>query len=240
MAPVPKRALIAVTSNHDAFYPNGDPSGLFYTEALHPYHVLTAAGFAVDLASETGTYGMDPHSIDKMFMDETDFAIYNNKDDEFNKKLANIHKASDLNPSDYGLFFASAGHATLFDYPTAAGLIDIAESVYERGGVVSAVCHGPIILPAIKDRKTGKPIIEGKRVTGFTTEGEIQMGLLETIKKNKLEMVEEGVARVGAEYFKPATPFEDFTIVDGRVVSGTNPASARSTAEKAVEVFSSL
>ncbi|ORX73286.1 class I glutamine amidotransferase-like protein [Linderina pennispora] len=240
MPSLPKRALISITSYHGAFYPNGDPTGLFYTEALHPYHVLTAAGFTVDLASETGSYGMDPHSIDKTFMTEADFAVYSNSGDEFSKKLANLHKASDLNPSDYGLFYASAGHATLFDYPKAKDLINIAESVYERGGVVAAVCHGPIILPFIKDRKTGKPVIEGRKVSGFTTEGEEQMGLMSAIKDRKLETIEEGAARVGATYVRPATPFEAFAVVDGRVVSGTNPASAAVTAEKAVEVFNSL
>ncbi|KAJ2844403.1 plasma membrane heat shock protein, partial [Coemansia brasiliensis] len=98
----PKRALLAITSYHGPFYPNGDPTGLFYTEALHPYNVLKAAGFQVDLASETGQYGIDPHSIDKAFMNDDDFAVYNDKTSEFNQKLSQLHKASDLNPDDYG------------------------------------------------------------------------------------------------------------------------------------------
>ncbi|KAJ2491499.1 plasma membrane heat shock protein [Coemansia sp. RSA 2050] len=237
---LPKRALLAITSYYGPFYPNGDPTGLFYTEALHPYNVLTAAGFQVDLASETGTYGIDPHSIDKMFMTEADTATYNDPTSDFSIKLKAIRKASDLNPADYGLFFASAGHATLFDYPTAKALINIAEDVWARGGIVSAVCHGPAILPHIIDKKTGKPIISGKTVTGFTDEGEEQMGLMPAIKKFGLVPISEGAAKAGAIYKTPDGPFDDFVITDGRLVTGTNPASAHSTAVKALAAFNAL
>ncbi|KAJ2253181.1 plasma membrane heat shock protein [Coemansia sp. RSA 455] len=237
---VPKRALLAITSYFGPFYPNGDPTGLFYTEALHPYNVLTAAGFQVDLASETGTYGIDPHSIDKMFMSQEDTNTYNDQASEFSVKLKAIHKASDLNPSDYGLFFASAGHATLFDYPTAKSLIKIAEDVWARGGIVSAVCHGPAILPHIIDHKTGKSIINGKTVTGFTDEGEQQLDLMDAIKKFGLIPISEGAAKAGATYKTPDNPFDDFTITDGRLVTGTNPASAHSTAVKALAAFNAL
>ncbi|KAJ2454756.1 plasma membrane heat shock protein [Coemansia sp. RSA 2336] len=236
----PKRALLAITSYHGPFYPNGDPTGLFYTEALHPYNVLKAAGFQVDLASETGQYGIDPHSIDKAFMSDGDFAVYNDKSSEFNQKLSQLHKASDLNPDDYGLFFASAGHATLFDYPTAKGLIAIAESIWARGGIVSAVCHGPAILPHIIDKQTGKSVIDGKQVTGFTNKGEEQMNLMDKIRELKLVPISDGAEKAGATFKEPAGPFDDFSIVDGRIVTGTNPASAHSTAVKAVEAFQKL
>jgi len=39
----------------------------------------------------------------------------------------------------YGVFFASAGHAALIDYPHAAQLQEIAANVYKKGGIVSAV-----------------------------------------------------------------------------------------------------
>ncbi|KAJ2822015.1 plasma membrane heat shock protein [Coemansia erecta] len=239
MAP-PKRALLAITSYYGPFYPNGDPTGLFYTEALHPYNVLTSAGFQVDLASETGKYGVDPHSLDKMFMSDADTAVYNDATSEFSQKLATLHKASDLNPEDYGVFFASAGHGTLFDYPTAQGLIAIAESVWARGGVVAAVCHGPAILPHIMDRQTGKSVISGKTVTGFTDKGEEELSLMDKIRELKLVPISTGAVQAGATYKEPEGPFDDFSIADGRLVTGTNPASAHSTAVKTVEVFQKL
>ncbi|AXC15796.1 hypothetical protein ACPOL_6578 [Acidisarcina polymorpha] len=54
-----RKAIIAIPSFHGAIFPDGHKTGLFFTEALHPFRVLTAAGFEVDLASETGTFGFD-------------------------------------------------------------------------------------------------------------------------------------------------------------------------------------
>ncbi|KAI7906004.1 class I glutamine amidotransferase-like protein [Cokeromyces recurvatus] len=235
---LPRKALISITSYNEPFYADGKKTGLFYTEALHPYQTFVDAGFEVDLASETGTYGLDEHSTEKQFLSDEDEKIYKDPSHPFNVLLnKHLYKSSDLDPKQYGLFFASAGHATLYDYPQAHGLQHIAEDIYARGGVVSAVCHGPAILPYIKDSKTGKSIIEGKTVTGFTTEGEIQLNVMEKIKNDKVATIEEGAASVGAIYVAPPTPFADFHKVDGRIVTGPNPASAHSTAKAAVAVF---
>src|SRR5262245_11736308 len=49
---LPRKPLIAISSFHGAIYPDGGKTGLFFTEASHPFEVLTQAGFEVDLASE--------------------------------------------------------------------------------------------------------------------------------------------------------------------------------------------
>jgi D-lactate dehydratase len=156
-----------------------DEDRAFFTEALHPFEVLTQAGFEVDLATETGTYGLDDLSLTDRFLARDDKAVLENSMHPFNVKLnSQLKKATDLNVDEYGLFFGSAGHAALYDYPTARGLQAAAEDVWRRGGIVSAVCHGPVILPGVIDRDTGKSIVEGKTVTGFTVEGEIALKVL--------------------------------------------------------------
>jgi len=237
---LPRKALIAITSYNGVFYADGKRTGLFFTEALHPFEVLTRAGFEVDLATETGAFGFDEHSLEPEFLTAEDEAAYKDPTHPFMVKLkTQLRKAADLNPSEYGLFFASAGHASIYDYPKARGLQSIAEDVWSRGGVVSAVCHGPAILPGIADSTTGRSIIAGKAVTGFTTEGEIVLQVLDKIKQDRVPTIEEGAAKVGAKYLAPLHPFDDFSITDGRVVTGANPASAHSTAERAVKAFGS-
>src|ERR1700761_5448041 len=120
---LPRKALISISSFHGAIYPDNHKTGLFYTEALHPFEVLTAAGFEGDLASETGTYGLDDVSLTDPFLSGSDKAILNNPKHPFNVKLkSQLKKGSDLKKGQYGLFFASAGHSALYDYPTAKGL----------------------------------------------------------------------------------------------------------------------
>ena len=232
-----RKAIIAISSYQGAIYPDGHKTGLFFVEALHPFEVLVAAGFEVDLASETGTFGFDFNSLQPPFLSGSDKAIYNNPSHPFMVKLAHLKKAEDLKLGEYGVFFASAGHAALYDYPTAKGLQTIAADVWNRGGVVGTVCHGPAILPGVIDSKTGKSIAEGKTVTGFTIEGELIFNILDKMRQDKVVPIVEAVTAVGGYYSTSMNPFDDYSITSGRLVSGTNPESGRSTAERIVRLF---
>jgi D-lactate dehydratase len=151
-----------------------------------------------------------------------------------------LKKAVDLNVEEYGLFFASAGHAALYDYPTARGLQAAAADVWRRGGIVAAVCHGPVILPGVIDPATGDSIIEGRTVTGFTIEGEIVLEVWDKLRSDQVAPVVDAVSKAGADYSSPMHPFDDYSITAGRVVTGANPASARSAAERALKAFDTL
>ncbi|OQO14258.1 hypothetical protein B0A48_01134 [Cryoendolithus antarcticus] len=238
---LPRRALIAVTSATAPLH-HGKVSGLFISEALHPYNVFTAAGFEVIFTSEKGTYAVDWLSEQDDFLPADERKQWEDVNGEFRKQLDGMPKAATIKDGkDFGIFFASAGHAALIDYPTATNLQRIASDVYAAGGVVSAVCHGAALLPRAIDSATGKSIIAGKTVTGFTTEGEEVMGIDETLRKEwKVNYVDELVEAVGAKYVRPAGIWDDQYYVDGRIVSGVNPQSAKSTAEAAVRVFEGL
>jgi putative intracellular protease/amidase len=238
---LPRKAIIAISSYEGAIYPNGKKTGLFFVEALHPFEVLVAAGFDVDLASETGTFGYDFNSLQPPFLSGSDKAIYHNPDHPFMVKLnKHLKKASDLKKGQYGVFFASAGHSALYDYPTAKGLQAIAADVWDRGGIVGAVCHGAAIMPGVIDSKTGKSIVEGKTITGFTIEGELIFNILDRMRVDKVVPIVEAVTAAGGFYSTSMSAFDDYSVTSGRVVTGTNPESGRSTAERIVRVFDSM
>lgn len=195
----PRRALIAVTSAEATLFNGKEITGAFIAEVLHPYKVLTAAGFEVDLSSETGSYTPDWLSQQPDFLNGDDLATWQDTNSEFRKKIDNMTKAADLDASRYGVFFASAGHAALIDYPTATGLQKVAESVWANGGIVSSVCHGPAIYANMLDTATNEPLIKGKTITGFTTEGESTMGIAAELASWGKELVEEVAARLGAK-----------------------------------------
>ncbi|KAI0532424.1 class I glutamine amidotransferase-like protein [Xylaria digitata] len=236
----PRRALIAVTSAKATLFQGKETTGVFISEALHPFQVLTAAGFEVDLASETGSYTPDWLSQQPDFLNGEDLTTWNDINSEFRQKLDNMPKAADLDGSKYGVFYASAGHAALIDYPTASNLQRIAEQVWVNGGIVSSVCHGPAIFANLLDRATNEPLIKGKSITGFTSEAETTMGIMEELQSWKKELVEDLAARLGASYKRSAGIWDDFHVVDGRLITGQNPASAASTARAVVEVFNTL
>lgn len=231
------KVLVAITSYNEVFYDDGAKTGLFVTEALHPYHAFKKAGYEVDFVSETGTFGFDTHSLGEMFLQGADKADFEDENSEFRKQLNKIKKASDINANDYVAIYGSAGHGALYDYPEATDLIKITETIYANGGVISAVCHGIVLLGPVKDTKTNELVLKGKKITGFTDIGEVQLGVQEKMDKDNLETIEAMAKRIGATYLSPEGPWDDFTVVDGRVVTGVNPASATSAAEKVIAIL---
>ena len=91
---LPRKALISISSFNGPIYPNGKKTGLFFTEALHPFEVLTQAGFEVDLASETGTFGVDEVSVTDPFLAGSDKAVFDDPKHPFNVKLNSQLKES--------------------------------------------------------------------------------------------------------------------------------------------------
>jgi D-lactate dehydratase len=210
-----RKAIIVISSFHGAIYPDGHKTGLFFVEALHPFEVLTTAGFEVDLASETGTFGYDFNSLQPPFLSGSDKAVYNNPNHPCMVELAKLNKAEDMKLGEYGVFFASAGHAALYDYPTAKNLQAIASDVWNRGGIVGTVCHGPAILPGVIDSKTGKSIVDGRTVTGFTIEGELIFNILGKMRQDKVVPIVEAVIAAGGYYSTSMCAFDDYSVTSG-------------------------
>lgn len=133
---LPRKALIALTNHSAPFYPDGRANGVFYTEVAHPYQALLAAGCDVELASETGSFVIDAYSLAAQFLNDVDNLVLKTTNDRFSILLSTgVQKASDLNAGDYGMFFASAGFASVYDYPQAEALQALAENVWARGGI---------------------------------------------------------------------------------------------------------
>ena len=238
--PLPKKAAIIITSYNGPLYPDGMNTGAFLSEVYDPFKAYTDAGFEVDIVSETGKYGWDEHSLSPAFAPQEMIEASKNPENAFAKALANIKKASATTASDYGLVNVAGGHGTVFDFVgKAPGDAALAGTVYDNGGLVVAVCHGPCLLPDVFD-KDGNHIVKGKQVTGFPDSGEIVMGLVETLDKGNLAYTERVLKAAGANYLEAAPPFDSKVVVDGRLVTGANPASATPAAETAIKLFGEL
>ncbi|CAI4751450.1 BMB_G0052890.mRNA.1.CDS.1 [Saccharomyces cerevisiae] len=168
-------------------------------------------GFEVDFVSETGGFGWDEHYLPKSFIGGEDKMNFETKNSAFNKALARIKTANEVNASDYKIFFASAGHGALFDYPKAKNLQDIASKIYANGGVIAAIC--------------------------FPLEGEIALGVDDILRSRKLTTVERVANKNGAKYLAPIHPWDDYSITDGKLVTGVNANSSYSTTIRAINAL---
>ncbi len=217
-----KKVLVVLTSVPK--YPNLErATGLWLGEAVHFVKKIEAAGYQVDYVSPKGGYTpIDPHSL--AMADATDWEWYQNSD--FMSRLGATLKPAQVNPDDYVAIYYAGGHGVVWDFPDNPELQAISRSIYERGGIVSSVCHGAVGLLNIK-LTDGSLLIEGKEVTGFSNVEE----KLAELDKYVPYLTEDEMVKRGAVYKKAAEPWAPFAVSDQRVITGQNPASGAPVAE---------
>ncbi|MBU8857402.1 type 1 glutamine amidotransferase domain-containing protein [Micromonospora sp. WMMB482] len=214
------RALIALTS-HSELGRTGRSTGYYVGEAAEPWGVFRAAGYDVDLASVAG--GEPPvDGRDENDTTQNDFLA--------TAGVTDTPKAADVDPERYDVILFAGGHGTMWDFPDDPDLARIARSVYERGGVVAAVCHGPAALVNLT-LTDGSRLIAGKRVAGFTNSEEAAVGLTDEVPF----LLADKLGEAGAQHV-PAPDFTEHVVVDGRLVTGQNPQSARAVADAVVKL----
>ena len=219
-----KKVLIVVT-NHSKLGDTGVKTGYYLPEVTHPFYKFKEAGLDVDFASPKGGEApMDEKSRD--LSDPMNKRFLENE--QLMKKLSKTIPLEKINPSDYAAIVFAGGHGTMWDFKDSKWVQKVASRIYEKGGVVAAVCHGPAALVDIK-LSNGKFLIEGKSVTGFTNEEE------EIVKLTKVMpfLLETSLKKRGANFSK-ASPWKSHVIVDQRVVTGQNPASAGELGKRVV------
>ncbi|WP_258545286.1 type 1 glutamine amidotransferase domain-containing protein [Micromonospora provocatoris] len=215
------RALIALTS-HSELGRTGRSTGYYVGEAAEPWEVFRAAGYDVDLASVAG--GEPPvDGRDENDTTQNDFLA--------TAGVTDTPKAADVDPERYDVILFAGGHGTMWDFPDDPDLARIARSVHERGGVVAAVCHGPSALVNLT-LSDGSRLIAGKRVAGFTNSEEAAVGLTDEVPF----LLADKLTEAGAQHV-PAPDFTEHVVVDGRLVTGQNPQSARAVADAVVKLI---
>ena len=220
------KALIVITSVSSM--ENGEATGFWLSELTHPYYALVDSGIEADIVSiQGGAAPVDPRS--------------NNKDDEYNRRfmaddslvntLNNSRALADINPGSYQAILFAGGHGTMWDFPDTASVQDKSMAIYNQGGVVAAVCHGPAALVNLK-KDDGSYLVEGKKVAAFTNKEESTVGLTEVVPF----LLQDKLIERGAD-FQEAAEWSDNVIVDGYLVTGQNPQSAISVGKAVSELL---
>jgi putative intracellular protease/amidase len=214
------KALFVLTS-HDTLGNTGKETGFYLSEVTHPYVAFEQAGIAVDFVSPkggkapmTGVDLTDP--LNKAFLDDPQKVA----------KVENTLTPAEIDPKNYVAIFYAGGHGTMWDFPHQQVIDYIAAAIYEQGGVVGAVCHGPAGLVNIK-LSNGSYLVAGKTVAAFTNDEEVAVELSDVIPFFLAEkLVERGAVHTKAANFQPNVEVSD------RLVTGQNPASAKGVGEQ--------
>ncbi|WP_175615975.1 type 1 glutamine amidotransferase domain-containing protein [Piscibacillus halophilus] len=214
-----KKVLMVVT-NHTTIT-DDHKTGLWLEEFAVPYNVFKEKGYDVKVTSiDGGEVALDPNSIE----DRPEW-----KDAE--AELKDTQKLSQDDAEGFNAIFLPGGHGTMFDFPDSETLQYVLQRFADEEKVIGSVCHGPSALVNATDR-SGTPIVTGKKVTAFTDSEEKEMQL----DMHMPFLLETKLREKGAN-FESDENWQDFSVRDGNLVTGQNPQSSRSTAEKVVEAL---
>lgn len=220
-----KKILFVVTS-HDQLGNTGQKTGYYLSEVAHPWLVLHEAGYEIDFVSPEG--GHPP--VDAFNLEDT----LNNrfwKDSTARQRLTHSLTPAQIIPSQYNAIFYAGGHGAMWDFPDNNKLARITAKIYEQGGIVGAVCHGPAALVNIK-LSNGEYLIKGKKVNGFTNDEERAKHL-----DHIVPFLLESKLRQRGGLFEKSPPFKPHIAIDSRLITGQNPASATAVGKAIVQAL---
>ena len=222
-----KKILIVVT-NHAALGQRGKQTGLWLRELTDFYHEVRPL-FDVDIISTApNRVPIDPRSLLEVLTDKKTRAYY--KNDELMDRLKMPLVPEQVDANDYEAIYFAGGHGTMWDFPDNQKLQELTKTIYEKGGVVSAVCHGSAALVNVK-LSDGRSLLAGHVVTGFSDMEEKIMFLYKSIPFS----LEEKLRERGALFTMADLPFTKCIHTSGRLITGQNPASAQGVALKLIE-----
>jgi len=222
--------ILMVLTSHDQLGNTGRKTGFWLEEFAAPYFVFRDAGVELTLASPKGGQPpVDPKSDSPE--NQTPAMARFKKDPTAQKALANTVKLAGARSEDFDTVFYPGGHGPMWDLAEDPDSIALLESFYNSGKPIALVCHSPGVLRHVTHK--GQPLVKGKRVTGFTNGEEEEVKLTKVVPFP----VEDELLRLGAVFEKKAN-WQPYTITDGRLVTGQNPASSTVTAQALLQLMS--
>jgi putative intracellular protease/amidase len=221
------RVLIVLTS-HDQLGNTGRKTGFWLEELAAPYYVFKDAGAEITLASPKGGQPpLDPKSNEPSF--QTDQTRRFEADTDANKQLAQTVRLDSVRQEDFDTVFYPGGHGPLWDIAEDQNSIRLIEAFLAADKPVALVCHAPGALRHVMT-PDGRPLVEGKRVTGFTNSEEDGVGLTDVVPF----LVEDELKAKGGK-FEKGEDWGAFVVTDGLLTTGQNPASSSAAAKRLLE-----
>jgi putative intracellular protease/amidase len=220
--------VLVVLTSHDQLGDTGRKTGFWLEELAAPYYVFRDAGAEITLASPKGGQPpLDPKSNEPSF--RTDLTRRFEADAGARAQLAATVRLDSVRQEDFDTVFYPGGHGPMWDLAEDRRSIALIESFLAAGKVVGLVCHAPGALHRVR-MPDGKPLVEGRNLTGFTNGEEEDVGLTKVVPF----LVEDELMRLGAVFSKVKN-WGVHTVTDGLLTTGQNPASSGPTAKVVVD-----
>ncbi|QXE02633.1 type 1 glutamine amidotransferase domain-containing protein [Terribacillus sp. DMT04] len=219
--------VLIVATNHDSLKQTPETTGLWFSELTNFYDKLKNRHYMTVISPKGGNIPIDHRSLTGLFKSHKLRKYY--RAPGFRRLLRESLSPKDVKAADYDAIYFTGGHGTLWDFPESKELQQLTREIYENGGVVAAVCHGPAALLNVK-LSDGSYFIQNKTVTGYSDREEKA-----SLNKHEIPYsLEEQLKNRALTYNKAKMPFKGHVEVDDRVITGQNPASVKGVAKAVI------
>lgn len=216
--------VLMILTSHDQLGKTGRKTGFWLEELAAPYYAFKDAGAEIVLASPKGGQPpLDPKSNEPAF--QTDDTRRFEADAQATAQLAATVRLDSVNQADFDTLFYPGGHGPLWDLAEDRHSIELIESFLAARKPVALVCHAPGLLRHAK-AENGRPLVEGKTVTGFTNSEEAAVELTDVVPF----LVEDELKAKGGN-FSRGDDWVPYVVIDGLLITGQNPASSTPAAQ---------
>jgi putative intracellular protease/amidase len=222
--------VLMVLTSHDTLGDTGRKTGFWLEELAAPYYAFKDAGAEIILASPKGGQPpLDPKSNEPD--SQTDETRRFEADPEAMAALSRTVRLADVNEADFDTVFYPGGHGPLWDLAEDRQSVALIEGFLAAGKPVALVCHAPGVLRHVLTPE-GRPLVEGKKVTGFTNSEEEAVGLTHVVPF----LVEDELKAKGGAYSK-GPDWTPYVVQDGLLITGQNPQSSAQTARTLLDAL---
>lgn len=216
-----KHVLIVVTGADRTL--QGKQTGIWLEEYTVPYLLFSQIGYDVTVASpKGGKVPVDPGSVGEESPEDWKEAI---------ALLTNTKPIETMSAKDFDAIFFPGGHGAMFDLADNQHVKTLLTELAREGKVIAAVCHGPAGLVGAK-KADGTPLVAGKTITSFTNAEESAAG-----KVDDVPFLLESKLREEGGNFIIGEKWASHVQVDGKLVTGQNPASSKAIAEAVIKLL---
>jgi putative intracellular protease/amidase len=220
-----KTKVLFVLTSHNKLGDTGELTGSWIEEFATPYFYFLDKGIEVVIATPNGGQApIDPKSNDPSFQTPATKRFYADKNAQ--NALASTVKITSVKQKDFKAVFYPGGHGPMWDLATDKNSIQLIQDFYNNSKPIAFVCHAPAALVNVKD-KSGKYLIAGKKVTGFTNNEEAAVGLTKVVPF----LLEDKLKERGGKYSQ-GSDWSSYVVEDGLLLTGQNPQSSEEVATK--------
>ena len=221
--------ILFIVSNQKTYGNSSIKTSNHFGEIVYAYDVFVKAGYEVDFVSPKGGavsfgYLNSSNPVQKKYL----------KDAKLLNKLKSTLVPEKVIVSAYKAVYYVGGGAAMYGVPENIEIQKIAIDVYEKNnGIVSAVCHGSAGIVNLKT-SNGEYIYKGKNVNGFPDKFERMNA---SYYKEFPFSIEQELKKNGGKFSYSQKNRAQYYQVDGRLITGQDPSSAKIIAQKIIETL---